>query len=123
MTEIKTKLTDEERRKRHNEYNKEWLKRKKEKEALLKAAGDCPNYENMYITECAKNKALENKIADLENICKTYAIKEKQATEALNRSTLEYNARIKYMLECVRHALISMQFAMNAPDSKQGGEQ
>lgn len=81
-----------------------------------------PDYQELYVNESAKNKALENKVAELEKLCKTYAEKERKATEALQRATLEYNARVKYMLDCVRHAHISMQFAIAASDDKGGNQ-
>lgn len=70
-----------------------------------------PDWQKLYTEECAKNKALENKVAEFEKLCKSYSERERQATEALQRATLEYNARTKYMLDCARHAFMSMQFA------------
>lgn len=90
---------------------------------VVKKPSETVNYEKLYVEECAKNKALENKAAEYEKLCKSYSERERKATEALQKATLEYNARTQYMLDCARHAFISMQFAMNAADNKQGGKQ
>lgn len=82
-----------------------------------------PDYKKLYTEECAKNKALENKLVEFEKLCKSFSERERQATEALQRATLEYNARVKYMLDCVKHAHISMQFATTAVDNNKGGNQ
>ena len=82
-----------------------------------------PDYQQLYVEECAKNKALETKLAECEKICKTYAERDRETTATLQRATIEYNARIKYMLDCARHAFLSMQFATAATETKQGGEQ
>lgn len=82
-----------------------------------------PDYRKLYTEECAKNKALENKVTEFEKLCKSYSERERQAIEALQRATLEYNARVKYMLDCVKHAHISMQFAIAATDDNKGGNQ
>lgn len=90
---------------------------------IVKKPSETPNYEKLYVEECAKNKALENKVAEYEKLCKTYSERERKTVETLQRATLEYNARTQYMLDCARHAFMSMQFAMNATDNKQGGNQ
>ena len=96
---------------------------KKTKEAAeAKPNTVTPDWQALYTEECAKNKALENKATEFEKLCKSYAERERQATEALQRATLEYNARVKYMLDCVRHAHISMQFAVTASDDKGGNQ-
>ena len=82
-----------------------------------------PDYKTLYTEECAKNKALENKIIEYEKLCKSYSERERQAVETLQRATIEYNARIKYMLDCVKHAHISMQFAVAAANTDKGGNQ
>lgn len=83
-----------------------------------------PDWQKLYTEECAKNKVLENKVAEFEKLCKSYSERERQATEALQRATLEYNARAQYMLDAARHAYMSMQFAANAASRQpQGGNQ
>ena len=68
----------------------------------------------MYLEEVAKNKTLENKILEYEKLCKSYAEREANANKDLQKAALEYNARVRYMQDCVRHAYTSIQFAVNA---------
>lgn len=82
-----------------------------------------PDWQKLYVDECAKTKVLENKIAEYEKLCKSYAENARQSAEILQRATLEYNARIQFMLDCARHAYLSMQFAENAAEAKKGGKQ
>lgn len=79
------------------------------------------DYQKLYEKECAKNKALELKIAEFEKICNSFSEREHKASEMLKRATLEYNARTQYMLDCAKHAYISMQFAVAAAEDKKGG--
>ena len=73
------------------------------------------NYEKLYNEECKKNTVLENKCAEYEKICKSLTEKANQAQELLQKATLEYNARIDYVLDCTKHAYISIQMANNTP--------
>lgn len=82
-----------------------------------------PDWQKLYVDECAKTKVLENKITEYEKLCKSYAENARQSAETLQRATLEYNARIQFMLDCARHAYLSMQFAENAAEAKKGGKQ
>lgn len=77
-----------------------------------------PDYKKLYLDSSAKAQALENKVTELEKLCESYAQREKQVTQALQQATLEYNARTQYMLDCVKHAHISMQFALAAGNEK-----
>lgn len=107
---------------------KEFWARKRQEQEEKKMAEQVtntiePDYKKLYTEECAKNRALENKLAEFEKLCKSFSERERQAVEALQRATLEYNARVKYMLDCVKHAHISMQFATTAVDNNKGGNQ
>ncbi len=86
-----------------------------------------PDYKKLYTEECAKNKTLENKCTEYEKLCKSYSERERKALETLQRATIEYNARTKYMLDCAKHAYLSMQFAIAATEQQntpaQGGAQ
>lgn len=77
-----------------------------------------PDYKELYKAECEKTKTLENKIAEYEKICKAFSEKANQANQALQSATMEYNARVRYMLDCVKHAYISIQLSNNT--EKQG---
>lgn len=114
-------FTEEERRQRILASKRRYNEKKKLEKLAAKQTAEA-NYQKMYIEECAKNKALEIKAGELEKLCKIYADKTKQATDALHKATLEYNARTRHMLDCVKHAYVSMQFAV-AADDKQGGNQ
>lgn len=79
-----------------------------------------PDYEKLYAEKVVETNALNVKVAELEKLCKSFAEREQKANAALNRATMEYNARTQHMLDCAKHALISMQFAVAASD-KNGG--
>ena len=122
---VKLNLTEEERAARIKAAKQRYAEKKKAERAALKAAGVTitdvikPDFEKLYIEECSKTRALENKVTDLEKLCKAFSEKERQATAAMHKATLEYNARINYMLECTKHAYISMQFAVKASDKEE----
>lgn len=87
-------------------------------QAVAHTDTEVTDYKKLYMAEVAKNKTLENKVAEYENICKSYATRVQNAENALKSATLEYNARIKYMLDCSKHAYISMQFAAESKGDK-----
>ena len=68
----------------------------------------------------AQLAAANAKNTELEKLCKAYAEKAQAAENALHRATMEYNARNEYMLDCVKHAYISIQFAVAAATKKKG---
>ena len=57
------------------------------------------------------HNAKMEQFAKLMQSCKE---REAQLQEALKKAALEYNARVEYMLDCVKHAFLSMQFAINS---------
>ena len=57
------------------------------------------------------HNAKMEQFAKLMQSCKE---REAQLQDALKKAALEYNARVEYMLDCVKHAFLSMQFAVNA---------
>lgn len=102
----------------------EAIKKVKENTAV-KSEGNtvAPDWQDLYTKECAKSKALENKIEQLEGLVKSYAQNTEAAQLQLKRATLEYNARVDYLLDCAKHAFLSMQFAVNATSNMtQGGK-
>lgn len=121
-----TQLTDVERRQRQLESKRKYaLKKKLEKLEMEKSevmpTEAAPNYEAMY-NEALKALTVErSKNTELEKLCKSFAEQAQQAKANLQKATLEYNARTKYMLECTKHAYISMQFAVDAAENSQGG--
>lgn len=121
---INPNITDEQRA-RKREAQKRWLEKKKAESEATSTSGieAAPDYKKLYLDTIARNKTLENQVIEYEKLCKSYVEKERQTAAALQRATIEYNARVKYMLECVRHAQISMQFASMATDKKEGGNQ
>lgn len=76
------------------------------------------NYKKLYEKEVENNKVLLIKLEEYDKIMKSLAEKASQAHNTLKSATLEYNARIKYMLDCVKHAYMSMNFAAKADDTK-----
>lgn len=118
----KTVLTEEERKQRKKESQQKYLAKKRaEKEAQTATTFEAaPNYEQMYKEIFSAFKQQEIKISELEKLCKSYAEAAATAKQNLQKATLEYNARTQYMIECTRHALVSMQFAVRASDSNKG---
>ena len=120
-------LRSEEQKRAQSQKMKDfWAKKRQEQEEKKMAEQVTntiePDYKKLYTEECAKNKALENKVAEFEKLCKSYVEREQQSTAALQRATLEYNARVQYMLDCTKHAYLSMQFAVNAGNEQKGGK-
>lgn len=70
------------------------------------------NYKKLYEKEVENSKVLQIKLDEYEKIIKSLAEKASQAHNDLQSATLEYNTKIKYMLDCARHAYMSMQFAI-----------
>ena len=115
-------LTQEEREKR-NAYKREWARAKA---AKLKADKEIEANKDNLATEYKQMKAayetLTAKYAEMQKICQSYATRATKAEELLQRATLEYNARTKYMLDCVKHAYLSIQFAeASAEKDRLGG--
>ena len=122
-------LTDEEKKQRKAEANKRYVEKKKAQalENCVKSE-DCkvaiPNtqvdYKAEFIRMSKHVQELEAKIAQYEKLISSFAEKENQSKVALQRATIEYNARLKYMSDCVKHAYQSIQFAANAinPEDK-----
>jgi mRNA degradation ribonuclease J1/J2 len=118
--ELNPNITEEQRA-RKREAQKRWLEKKKAEEAnTVPVVTDEPDYKKLYLEAIARNNALEAQLTEFDKICKSYAERERQANQALQKATIEYNARIKYMLDCVKHAHISMQFATMAKDEPKG---
>ena len=116
--------TEEERIARQKEAKRRYAEKKRaEKEALamqgpVEAA---PDYKAMYEDAMRALAGVQNKNTELEKLCKSFAEQAQQAKANLQKATLEYNARTKYMLECTKHAYISMQFAVDAAENATGG--
>ena len=108
-------LTEEERKQRKREAQQRYLEKLKTKKAETET-------EAVVTAQNTEIEALRVKCAELEKLCKAYAEGAAKAQQALQKATLEYNARVKYMIDCTRHALVSMQFAANASDSEGGAQ-
>ena len=117
-------LTDEEKKQRRAEANKRYAEKKKAQAAVEPCCVAIPDEQVDYKAEFIKMskhaQGLEAKIAQYEKLISSFAEKENQSKVALQRATLEYNARLKYMSDCVKHAYQSIQFAANAinPEDK-----
>ena len=122
-------LTDEEKKQRRAEANKRYAEKKKAQAEENRARfEDCcvaipdeqVDYKAEFIKMSKHAQGLEAKIAQYEKLISSFAEKENQSKVALQRATLEYNARLKYMSDCVKHAYQSIQFAANAinPEDK-----
>ena len=103
-------MSEEELKEKRRQYNQRYL----EKLKARKATAVQPNYEDMYVNTMKELGAAKEKIAQLENLCKSYAAQTEAANTALKKATLEYNARIQFMLDSARHSLVAMQLAVNA---------
>lgn len=113
----KAKLTPEQRRENILAAKRRYNEKKK-----LERQANSDNFERLYLEERAKNENLVKENESLKQLCKSYATSAEVTERNLQRATLEYNARTKYMLDCVKHAYTSMQFSVNAIEPK-GGEQ
>lgn len=55
-----------------------------------------------------------NKEEQFTKIVQAYQEREQKLQQTLQQVTLEYNSRTQYFLDCVKHAYVSMQFAVNS---------
>lgn len=118
--------TEEERRQRQLEAKRRYAEKKKAEKEALAMQGPVealPNYKAMYEDAMKALAGVQNKNTELEKLCKSFAEQAQQAKANLQKATLEYNARTKYMLECTKHAYISMQFAVDAAEKSTGGNE
>ena len=117
------KLTAEQKVKQSQALKEAWAKRKAAKmvaDTVKAAEALQPNYKEMYHDAMKQLDAANAKNTELEKICKSYAEQANNANKALQTMALEYDARTKYMLDCVKHAYLSIQFATNATDNNKG---
>ena len=110
-------------------YKKAYRERQKAKEAAYDyTKADVENTAQVVAPQVRlaqleqENNLLKAKVAQYEKLCQSFANQADQSTKQIQAITLEYNARTKYMLDCVKHAYMSMQFAVNAVNKTQKGE-
>ena len=122
-------LTDEEKKQRRAEANKRYREKQKaaQTENCIKVDENCVeipdeqiDWKAEFIAENKRARGLEAKIEQYEKLIASFAEREKQSTNSLRKATMEYNARLAYMSDCVKHAYQSIQFAANAinPEDK-----
>lgn len=87
---------------------------------IAKALPAEPNYKKLYHDAMTELKQVKAKNEQYEQLIKSYAENIQNTTNALKKATLEYDARIKFMLDCVRHCYTSMQLAAEATSEKGG---
>lgn len=73
-----------------------------------------PNYRKLYRDKCEELKVAENKINELQQICRALTEQKNFAENKLKQATLEYNTRVQYVLDVIKHAYLSTQFAISA---------
>lgn len=117
------KLTPKQREQRSQALKAYWEKRRAAKivaETARVAEEVQPDYRAMYEDAMKQLETANVKNVELEKICKSYAEQANNAANSLQKMALEYDARTKYMLDCVKHAYLSIQFAVNATDNNKG---
>lgn len=117
------KLTPEQKARRSQALKEYWEKRRAAKmvaETARVAEEVQPDYKTMYEDAMKQLETANAKNVELEKICKSYAEQANNAANSLQKMALEYDARTKYMLDCVKHAYLSIQFAVNATDNNKG---
>lgn len=124
-------LSEEEKKIRRAEANKRYAEKKKAQTEENRAKfEDCRvaipdeeiDWKAEFVAENKRARGLEAKIEQYEKLIASFAEREKQSTVALRKATMEYNARIAYMSDCVKHAYQSIQFAANAINPEDKGE-
>ena len=114
-------LTAEEKAAHKRESQRRYIEKKKAAANNINIAG-VPNYEQMYKDLQEQLTAAQNKNLQYESLIKSYAEATNKAQMQLKQATLEYNARIQYMLDCAKHSYISMQFAASSAKDTSKGE-
>ena len=115
------KLTPEQKAKQSQALKEAWAKKKAAKATLT----DNVDYKTLYNAALAHSKEVEAKLAtaetkltELEKICKSFSEQANNSNTALQKMAMEYDARTKYALDCIKHAYLSVQFAVNAESNK-----
>ena len=120
-------LTDEEKKVRRAEANRRYREKQKAAQNCIKVDENCVaipdeqiDWKAEFIAENKRARGLEAKIEQYEKLIASFAEKERQSSITLRKATMEYNARLAYMSDCVKHAYQSIQFAANAinPEDK-----
>lgn len=114
--------TEAEKKARIAAYKKAYNERQKAKKAGVTDLSQIVAPQTRIAQLEQENNLLKAKVAQYEKICQSFANQADQSTKQIQAITLEYNARTKYMLDCVKHAYMSMQFAVNAVNKTQKGE-
>lgn len=121
--------TEDEKKARIAAYKKAYRERQKAKEAAYGyTKADVENTAQVVAPQVRlaqleqENNLLKAKLAEYEKICQSFANQADQSAKQMQSAALEYTARTKYMLDCVKHAYMSMQFAANAANNTQKGE-
>lgn len=104
-------MTEEQKAKK-KEYQRRYLE-KKRRLALENNTAD-NNWEALYKNAQKEIDTLNAKLEQYVQLCESYAKRENEYKTALQKATLEYNARTDYVLDCIKHAYISAQFAVNS---------
>lgn len=80
----------------------------------------CTEAKEVEPAELSKEQLLNlynNKMEQYQKIIQSYQAREQELQKTLKQATLEYNARVQYLLDCAKHSYISMQFAVNATNT------
>lgn len=112
---INPEITDEEREKK-KEYQRRYLEKKAQK--IKEEAIADNNWQALYEDAQKTINTLTAKIEQYEQICASYAKKENEYKMTLQRAAIEYDARVKYIADCIKHAYLSTQFAINSQKSE-----
>ena len=121
QTTKKTLLTPEEKHARKLAAQRRYdAKKKAEKEARDNAI-----VANKKSLEDELKKAnetivlLNNKINELEKICRAYTEKENNIRLSAQKALTDRNIKMNYMLEVAKHAYLAMKFAINSTDKEE----
>ena len=112
-------MSEEEKLEKKRAAQRRWYEKQKQMKAM--AAGAVTNtetktelnYKKLYSDAMQEIELLNTKIQQLEDICKSCATKENEYKQILQRATIEYDAKLRYITDCIKHAYISTQFVLD----------
>ena len=104
-------MTEEELKERKRISQKRWYEKQKAKKL-----------EQKKLEQSNNETTTDPRIEEFKKLCEIYKAQAEAAHKELTRATLEYNTRIKYMQDAVKHAYLSIQFATNAINNTPKGE-
>ena len=74
--------------------------------------GDSLNYKTLYEQALVTIQNQNTQLEEYKKVCESYAREKQQLNQQYQQLHLEHKAKTEYMLDCAKHAYLSMQLAL-----------